>query len=159
MGDVERATAFFRDQLGLPFLFTAPPGLAFFDCGGVRLMVTKPQGAGAVGANSILYFKVPDIVAAHSALQARGVVFERPPALVARMPDHELWLAPFRGAHLPIDGSIWVPAVARASCPWVWVKPSDMGKMPMPLAPPAIGRCASFRDPDGNPLAIMSERR
>ena len=46
------------------------------------------------------------------------------------------------GAHLPIDGSIWMPAVARASCPWVWVKPSDMGKMPMPLAPPSIGRCA-----------------
>jgi predicted enzyme related to lactoylglutathione lyase len=110
VSDVERATVFFRDQLGLPFLFAAPPGLAFFDCGGVRLMVTKPQGAGAVGANSLLYFKVPDIDAAHSALQARGVVFERTPALVARMPDHELWLA-------------------------------------------------SFRDPDGNLLAIMSEKR
>jgi predicted enzyme related to lactoylglutathione lyase len=89
---------------------TAPPGLAFFDCGGVRLMVTKPQGAGAVGANSLLYFKVADIAAAHSALQERGVVFERPPALVARMPDHELWLA-------------------------------------------------CFRDPEGNLLAIMSEKR
>jgi predicted enzyme related to lactoylglutathione lyase len=110
VSEVERATVFFRDQLGLPFLFTAPPGLAFFDCGGVRLMVTKPQGAGAVGANSILYFKVADIDAAYAALQARGVVFERPPALVARMPDHELWLA-------------------------------------------------SFRDPDGNILAIMSEKR
>ena len=102
VGDVERTTGFFRDQLGLPFLFAAPPGLAFFDCGGVRLMVTKPQGAGAVGANSILYFKVSDIDAAHLALQARGVVFERPPALVARMPDHELWLASFRDP----DGNI-----------------------------------------------------
>ncbi|HTZ20649.1 MAG TPA: VOC family protein [Opitutaceae bacterium] len=95
VSDVERATAFFRDQLGLPFLFAAPPGLAFFNCGGVRLMVTKPQGAGAVGANSILYFKVADIDATYTALQARGVVFERPPALVARLPDHELWLAAF----------------------------------------------------------------
>ena len=102
VSDVERATAFFRDQLGLPFLFAAPPGLAFFDCGGVRLMVTKPQGAGAIGANSILYFKVADIAAAHAALQARGVVFERPPTLVARMPDHELWLAAFRDP----DGNI-----------------------------------------------------
>jgi catechol 2,3-dioxygenase-like lactoylglutathione lyase family enzyme len=102
VSDVERATVFFRDQLGLPFLFAAPPGLAFFDCGGVRLMVTRPQGAGAVGANSILYFKVADIDAAHSALQARGVVFERTPALVARMSDHELWLAAFRD----LDGNL-----------------------------------------------------
>jgi catechol 2,3-dioxygenase-like lactoylglutathione lyase family enzyme len=103
VSDVERATEFFRDQLGLPFLFAAPPGLAFFDCGGVRLMVTKPQGAGAVGANSILYFKVADIDAAHAALQARGIVFERAPTLVARMEDHELWLAAFRDS----DGNIF----------------------------------------------------
>ena len=102
VSDVERATVFFRDQLGLLFLFAAPPGLAFFDCGGVRLMVTKPQGAGAIGANSILYFKVADIDAACAALQARGIVFERAPALVARMPDHELWLAAFRDP----DGNI-----------------------------------------------------
>jgi catechol 2,3-dioxygenase-like lactoylglutathione lyase family enzyme len=102
VSDVERATVFFRDQLGLPFLFAAPPGLAFFDCGGVRLMVTKPEGAGAFGANSILYFKVADIAAAHTALQSRGVVFERPPAVAARMPDHELWLAAFRDP----DGNI-----------------------------------------------------
>jgi len=46
------------------------------------------------------------------------------------------------GAHLPIDGSIWVPAVARASCPWVCGKLSEMGKMPMLFASPQICRCA-----------------
>jgi methylmalonyl-CoA/ethylmalonyl-CoA epimerase len=92
--DVERATAFYRDQLGMRFLF-AFPGLAFFDAGGVRLMLSRAEDPRFEHPASILYYRVPNIEAAHEALAARGVHFERPPHLIARMPDHELWLAEF----------------------------------------------------------------
>ena len=92
--DVERATAFYRDTLGMRFLF-AFPGLAFFDCGGVRLMLSRAEDPKLDHPASILYYRVADIEATHQALTARGVRFERGPHLVARMPDHELWLADF----------------------------------------------------------------
>ncbi|SRR5258708_7500276 len=92
--DVERATAFYRDTLNMRFLF-AFPGLAFFDCGGVRLMLSRTEDPKLDHHASILYYRVADIEAAHAALVARGVRFERGPHLVARMPDHELWLADF----------------------------------------------------------------
>ena len=92
VGNVEAALRFYRDVLGLPFLFSAGPDLAFLDAGGIRLMLTIPQGAGSVGANSTLYFKVSDIGATHSALVARGATNERGPQLTAKMPDHELWI-------------------------------------------------------------------
>lgn len=93
VGDVAQATAFYRDVLGLKFLFSAGPNLAFFGAGGVRLMLTTPQGHGEVGKNSVLYFKVDDLAATHAAIVARGATNERAPALTARMPDHELWIA------------------------------------------------------------------
>ncbi len=89
---VDDALAFYRDLLGLPFLFRAGPDLAFLDAGGIRLMLSTPQGAGAVGANSTLYFTVADIEAAQAAFVARGATQERAPQLAARMPDHELWI-------------------------------------------------------------------
>ncbi len=92
VSDVERALAFYRDILGLSFLFSAGPNLAFLSDGSLRIMLTTPQGAGAVGANSILYFKVADIEATHAALVARGAASERPPQLAAQMPDHALWI-------------------------------------------------------------------
>jgi methylmalonyl-CoA/ethylmalonyl-CoA epimerase len=92
--DVERATAFYRDVLGMRFLFAAPPGLAFFDCGGVRLMLSRPEGQG--GGSSIVYYLVPDIHTAVDTLGARGVAFDEAPHLIARMPDHDLWLCVFR---------------------------------------------------------------
>ena len=91
VSDVEAALGFYRDALGLTFLFQPAAQLAFLDAGGIRLMLTTPQGAGAVGANSILYFTVQDIVSTQAALVARGATEERPPQLAARMPDHELW--------------------------------------------------------------------
>jgi methylmalonyl-CoA/ethylmalonyl-CoA epimerase len=91
--DIGRAVEFYRDQLGLRFLFQAP-GMAFFDCGGVRLLLGLPE-ANQETFRSIIYFKVEDIQAATNALKSRGVVFERDPHLVARMPDHDLWLAVF----------------------------------------------------------------
>lgn len=93
VSDVSRALAFYRDVLGLPFLFSPGPNLAFLAAGDVRIMLTTPQGAGGVGQNSILYFTAPDIAATHAAIVARGAKNERPPQLTAKMPDHELWTA------------------------------------------------------------------
>ena len=92
--DVERATGFYRDTLKMRFLF-AFPGLAFFDCGGVRLMLSRAEDPRLDHKASILYYRVADIEAVHAALVERGVRFESGPHLVARMPDHELWLADF----------------------------------------------------------------
>ena len=109
VGDVERATAFYRDTLGMPFLFGAP-GLAFFRLGDVRLMLSIPEGADPRTMASPLYFRVGDIVATHAALAARGVEFIGPPHIVHRDATVELWMT-------------------------------------------------FFRDPDGNLLALMEERR
>ncbi|MEO7367708.1 MAG: VOC family protein [Gemmatimonadaceae bacterium] len=93
--DVARATAFYRDVLGLKFLF-APPNLAFFDAGGVRLMLTTAEKAEFDHPASILYYKVGDIVGMHRALVAKGVTSEEEPRLVAPMPDHDLWISAYR---------------------------------------------------------------
>lgn len=90
--DLERAIEFYRDTLGMRFLFQAPPGLAFFDLSGVRLMLDAPASEQA-GSGSLIYYKVGDLEAAFAALSERGVVFEAEPHLVARLPDHELWMA------------------------------------------------------------------
>lgn len=92
--DVPRAIAFYRDTLGLKFLFEAP-NLGFFDCGGIRLMLTLPEGTSGTHA-SILYYKVSDIQNAYEVLSGRGVVFEGPAHLIAKLPDHDLWMAFFR---------------------------------------------------------------
>ena len=92
VSDVGKALPFYRDVLGLTFLFSPGPNLAFVSAGKVRIMLSTPQGAGSVGHNSILYFKVTDIVATHSAIVARGATSERAPQLTAKMPDHELWI-------------------------------------------------------------------
>jgi len=93
--DVERATAFYRDILGLPLLFTAGK-LAFFDCGGVRLMLDVPEKPEFDHPSSILYFAVPDINAAHGQMAGKGVRFEDEPHMIAKMPDHDLWMTFFR---------------------------------------------------------------
>lgn len=110
VSDVARSTAFYRDALGLPFLFAAGPNLAFLNVGDVRLMLSTPEGELQAGKGSMIYFKVADIQAATSAMVSRGVTFVDEPHMIAKMPDHELWLA-------------------------------------------------AFEDPDGNPLALMSEVR
>jgi methylmalonyl-CoA/ethylmalonyl-CoA epimerase len=89
--DLDRAIGFYRDVLGLRFLFRAPPGLAFFNCGGVRLMLGRHEDEESRAA--IIYYVVPDLPAAHLALSARGVAFLDAPHLIARLPDHELWMA------------------------------------------------------------------
>ena len=91
VSDVDKALAFYHNALGLDFLFSAGPELAFLNADGVRIMLSTPQGAGTIGGNSILYFNVSDIEAVHSSLVGRGAQNERDPQLAAKMPDHELW--------------------------------------------------------------------
>jgi len=93
--NVERAAAFYQDALGLKLLFKAPPGLAFFDCGGVRLMLSPPDKPERDHPSSILYFAVPDIQVAYAKMKERGVKFEDEPHLIAKMPDHDLWITFF----------------------------------------------------------------
>ena len=97
--DVSRAVAFYRDVLGIPFLFEAPPSLAFFDCGGIRLMLAPPEREGSVANqqfNSVLYFQVGDIQQTARDLEARGVVFEELPHRVAQLAHADLWMGFFR---------------------------------------------------------------
>ena len=93
--ETDRALAFYRDILGLKLLFTAGQ-LAFFDCGGVRLMLSPPSSPEYDHPSSILYFKVDDIQSAHQRLLQLKVKTEGEPHMVAKMPDHELWLTGFR---------------------------------------------------------------
>ena len=92
--DVDRAVRFYRDALGVPFLFAAPPRLAFFDCGGVRLMLSTPE-PGFDHPGSVLYFAVDDIARAYADLKARGVTFTGEPRRIATLADREVWLAEF----------------------------------------------------------------
>lgn len=93
--DVEKATAFYRDTLGMKFLFDAGH-MAFFDCGGVRLMLSLPDKPEFDHPSSIIYYRVSDIQQACEVLESRGVHFEEKPILVARLQDHDLWMAAFR---------------------------------------------------------------
>jgi len=93
--DIDRAIQFYRDQLGIPFLFKAPPQLAFFDCAGVRLMLDVPEDKAFDHPGSVLYFAVDDIREAHRLLVSRGVAFRGEPHLIARLPDREVWMAFF----------------------------------------------------------------
>lgn len=92
--DIDRSVAFYRDVLGLKFLFRAP-NLAFFDCAGIRLMLGLPEANGEA-FHPILYFRVADIQKAADELSRRGIAFETKPTLIARMEKHDLWLAAFR---------------------------------------------------------------
>jgi predicted enzyme related to lactoylglutathione lyase len=94
--DVERATAFYRDKLGMKHLFSAPPGLAFFDCGGIRLMLSLPAKPEFDHPSSIIYFNVADIQLAYATLSERGVNFEEKPNFVADMGTYDLWIGSFR---------------------------------------------------------------
>jgi methylmalonyl-CoA/ethylmalonyl-CoA epimerase len=94
--DVDRAAAFYQDKLGLKLLFKAPPGMAFFDCGGVRLMLSLPEKPEFDHPSSILYFSVPQIQESYRKMKEAGVRFEDEPHFIARMPGHDLWMTFFR---------------------------------------------------------------
>jgi len=94
--DIDRAVAFYRDKLGMKLLFSVPPSLAFFDCDGIRLMLSLPPKPEFDHESSIIYFKVEDIQGAYATLTERGVQFEEAPIFVADMGTYDLWLASFR---------------------------------------------------------------
>ena len=94
--DLGRAIAFYRDTLGMAYLFQAPPNMAFFDCDGIRLMLGVPDRPDLDHPASIIYYKVDDIEKVYETFKARGVEFIVKPHLVAPMPDYDLWLADFR---------------------------------------------------------------
>ena len=89
--DLDRAVAFYRDTLGAPLLFQFP-GLAFFNFSGVRLMLSAPEKPEFDHPASIIYYRVDDIDAAYAALKAKEVAFVDEPHLIAKMPDHDLWM-------------------------------------------------------------------
>lgn len=101
VADVATALPYYRDILGLEHLFSPSGNLAFLSAGPVRLMLSIPQADGkgaaqagaSVGANSTLYFAVTQIETSYAALVARGAIAERAPHSIAKMPDHDLWLA------------------------------------------------------------------
>lgn len=110
--DVERALAFYRDKLGMRFLFRAPVDLAFLDCGGVRIMLARPETPEFDHPASTLYFTVGDIGRAHEVLRGRGVQFRDEPHKVADLGTHELWMTFFED----VDGNVLalMSEVARA---------------------------------------------
>ena len=93
INDLERAVAFYRDVLGLRLLFQAPPGLAFFSCGSVRLMLSGAEAPEHDHPGSVIYYVVDDLAASWSAVTGRGAEAVSEPHLIAKMPDHDLWMA------------------------------------------------------------------
>ncbi|HYF38866.1 MAG TPA: VOC family protein [Gemmatimonadales bacterium] len=92
VANLERALVFYRDVLGLQFLFQAPPGLAFLKCGEVRIMLAQKQQGEPGTPAGVIYYRVADLDAAYSALRSRRATFVDEPHLIARLPDHELWM-------------------------------------------------------------------
>jgi len=89
--DLKRATEFYRDTLGMRMLYEFP-GLAFFDCGGVRLMLAEPEKKEFDHPASIIYYRVSDIQQSARTLTDKGVALEHEPRIIAKMPDHDLWM-------------------------------------------------------------------
>jgi methylmalonyl-CoA/ethylmalonyl-CoA epimerase len=94
VGDVDRAEAFYEERLGLRKLYRFGD-LTFFDCAGVRLMLEKAKDRAAIGRSSVIYFRCADIALAVQELERRGVSFDHRPRLIAKMDDHDLWMAFF----------------------------------------------------------------
>ena len=97
--DLDRAVAFYRDKLGMQFLFRVP-GMAFFNCSGVRLLLGLSEDESADVHASVIYYKVDDLEGTCEELRSRGVDFESEPHKIADMPDHELWMAFFRDSEM-----------------------------------------------------------
>lgn len=93
--NIETAVEFYRVSLGMKYLFQVP-NMAFFDCGGIRILLGIPENFADAHPSSIIYFKVDDIQAATSTLIDRGVEFQGEPHMIAEMPDHDLWMSFFR---------------------------------------------------------------
>lgn len=96
VSDVDRATVFYRDKLGMRFLFSAPPSMSFFDCDGVRLMLSVPEHGGeSPNGNSVIYYTVSDVRQATETLKTRGVRFVSEPHVIHRTDTYDLWMSFF----------------------------------------------------------------
>ena len=107
--DLDRGVAFYHDVLGLPLLFSAPPQMAFFMCGQVRLLVGIVPPNQKTQRGSTIYFRVKDIAAVYASLKENGVAFAASPHVVNRTPGSELWLAEFTdpdGNQLALMGEV-----------------------------------------------------
>jgi methylmalonyl-CoA/ethylmalonyl-CoA epimerase len=93
--DLDGTVPFYRDVLGMKLLFRVPK-MAFFDCAGIRLMLSEPERPEYDHPGSVLYYEVADITSAHDQLRGRGVAFEGEPHIVHRAEDYDLWMAFFR---------------------------------------------------------------
>jgi predicted enzyme related to lactoylglutathione lyase len=93
--DFERSISFYRDVLGIPLLFSAPPQMAFFQCGTVRLLVGVTPASQKAQRGSAIYFSVQDIEEVHASLREKGVEFKAAPHVVNRSAQSETWLAEF----------------------------------------------------------------
>lgn len=92
--EIREATRFYRDVLGLKHLFDAPPSLSFFDCGGVRLMLSGPEAQGTDGneQHPVLYYDVSDIKTAHARIKAAGARSIQEPHVIVTMNGRETWI-------------------------------------------------------------------
>ena len=96
VSDIDRATEFYRDTLGMRFLFSAPPGMSFFDCDGVRLMLTLPEpGRDELKSSSVIYYTVEDVQQATETLKSRGVRFIGEPHIIHSTDTYDLWMSFF----------------------------------------------------------------
>ena len=95
VADVDRAEAFYKETLGLQKLYRFGD-LTFFDCAGVRLMLEKAHTPEDIAHASVIYFRCADIALAVRELRSRGVAFDSEPHLIAKMDDHDLWMAFFK---------------------------------------------------------------
>jgi len=92
VSDIKQAVKFYKDKLGLSLLFEVPSGMAFFECGGIRLMITEQNGDKKDHHTSVIYYRVNDIKRVAQNMTERGVTFTRQPQMAVKMPDHELWI-------------------------------------------------------------------
>ena len=93
--NLEKATAFYRDTLGMTFIFQVPGMMSFFDCNGIRLMLSVPTSPEYDHPSSVIYYKVEDVHQAFAALQTQGVQFSQTPHSVGQMGDIDVWMAFF----------------------------------------------------------------
>lgn len=111
--DFDRGVSFYKNTLGLPFLFAAPPQMAFFRCGSVRILVGVLPAGQMAQRGSAIYFNVDDIHGVASSLISKGVAFSAEPHVVHRTPASELWLAEFSdldGNHLALMSEVPIAA-------------------------------------------------
>lgn len=92
VSDIKQAVKFYKDKLGLSLLFEVPSGMAFFECGGIRLMITEQNGDVKDHNTSVIYYRVTDIKSVAISMIERGIAFTREPQMAVKMSDHELWI-------------------------------------------------------------------